>query len=183
MVIRWQDGQIEVKHRLLNRNLWAVRLAAWALSVMRAGGVALIPQEPYRPHPDALLPVRRIALWAYTGMSDPRWRWGRRAIRLYQDPRYPTPQKMGILNKQGWAAYYRNGELFIKRFDYLPGALYPDFGCNCELFTNAEMLEVETLSPMTLLQPDGVLEHTERWSLLKIGDQMDDEAILELVEQ
>lgn len=38
---------IEIVHRLVNRNLWTVRLAVWALSVMAPSGVALIPQEPY----------------------------------------------------------------------------------------------------------------------------------------
>jgi hypothetical protein len=181
MVIRWQDGQIEVKHRLLNRNLWAVRLAAWALSVMRAGGVALIPQEPYRPHPDALLPVRRIALWAYTDMSDPRLHWGKRLIRVRQDPHATAPLKIGVSNTLGWMAYRLGETVFVKQFDFDPEAEYPDGGCNTEVFTNAEMLELETLSPMTLLPPDGVLEHRERWSLHRIGKQAEDEALLQML--
>jgi hypothetical protein len=181
MVIRWQDGQIEVKHRLLNRNLWAVRLAVWALSVMHAGGVALIPQEPYRPHPDALLPVRRIALWAYTDMSDPRLHWGKRLIRVRQDPHATAPLKIGVSNTLGWMAYRLGETVFVKQFDFDPEAEYPDGGCNTEVFTNAEMLELETLSPMTLLPPDGVLEHRERWSLHRIGKQAEDEALLQML--
>ncbi|MEM2592895.1 MAG: hypothetical protein QXI60_09940, partial [Thermofilaceae archaeon] len=54
--IRWREGFIEVIHRLINHNLWTVELAAWALSVMAPGGRAIIPQEPFQPHPEALLP-------------------------------------------------------------------------------------------------------------------------------
>jgi hypothetical protein len=145
--IRWHEESVEVVHRLTNRNLWAVELAAWALSVMTPNGKAIIPQEPFQPHPIALMPVRPLVLWAYTDMSDPRWRWGQRFIQLHQDPTCHAPQKCGVLNRQGWMAYYLQGELFLKRFECQSGATYPDFGCNCELFTNADMLELETLSP------------------------------------
>lgn len=47
--------------------------------------------------------------------------------------------------------------------------MYPDGGCSAEIFTNAEMLELETLSPLTELPPEGVLEHTEWWSLHRVG--------------
>ncbi|MCS6922867.1 MAG: hypothetical protein NZM10_00660, partial [Fimbriimonadales bacterium] len=98
--IRPAGREIEVVHRLTNRNLWSVRLAAWALSVMQLGGVALIPQEPYQPHPDALLPVRALALWAYTDMSDPRLCWGKRLIRVRQDTTASQPLKIGVSNTQ-----------------------------------------------------------------------------------
>jgi hypothetical protein len=169
---------VQVRHRLVNRNLWEARLAAWALSVMRSGGVALIPQEPYRPHPDALLPVRRIALWAYTDMSDPRLRWGKRLIQVRQDPRADAPLKIGVSNTLGWMAYWLGETLFVKRYAYDPSAEYPDCGCNTEVFTNAEMLELETLSPLATLPPDGALEHTEWWSLHRVGAYVDDEGAL-----
>ncbi|MCS7065703.1 MAG: DUF4380 domain-containing protein, partial [Fimbriimonadales bacterium] len=179
MEIRWREGFVEIIHRLTNQNLWAIELAAWALSVMAPGGRAIIPQEPFRPHPEALLPVRPLALWAYTDMSDPRWRWGKRYIQLCQDPHIPTPQKCGMLNRQGWMTYLLRGELFLKRFECLPEATYPDFGCNCEVFTNAEMLELETLSPLTRLEPGATLQHIERWSLHKVGVLSEDEATIE----
>ncbi|MEN3001404.1 MAG: hypothetical protein ABDI19_06135 [Armatimonadota bacterium] len=177
--IRWHEGFIEVIHRLTNQNLWAVELAAWALSVMAPSGRAIIPQEPFRPHPEALLPVRPLALWAYTDMSDPRWRWGKRYLQLRQDPKMPTPQKCGVLNRQGWMAYLLRDELFLKRFDCLPEATYPDFGCNCEVFTNADMLELETLSPLMRLEPGATLVHVEWWSLHKMGELSEEEDALD----
>ena len=49
----------------------------------------------------------------------------------------------------------------------IPGATYPDFGCNVELFTNADMLEVESLAPLVTLDPGQETEHVERWFLFK----------------
>jgi hypothetical protein len=33
------------------------------------------------------------------------------------------------------------------------------------MFTNGEVLELETLGPLTRLEPGAAVEHTERWSL------------------
>ncbi len=182
VVITPLRDSVQVRHRLINRNLWEVRLAAWALSVMRPSGIAWIPQEPYRPHPEALLPVRRVALWAYTDMSDSRLRCGTRLIQVHQDPSATHPLKIGVSNSLGWMAYTLGATLFVKRYAFDPSADYPDFGCNTEVFTNAEMLELETLSPLMTLPPDGVLEHTEQWSLHRLDRPMTDEYLLEVVE-
>jgi hypothetical protein len=172
VVIAPHANSVQVRHRLVKRNLWAVQLAAWALSVMRPSGVALIPQEPYRPHPDALLPVRRIALWAYTDMSDPRLRWGKRLIQVHQDPTAAAPLKIGVSNTLGWMAYWLGETLFVKRYAYDPSAEYPDLGCNTEVFTNAEMLELETLSPLIpTAPPEFTIAPLRRFPPLREGNR------------
>ena len=113
-------------------------------------------------------------------MSDPRLRWGKRLIQVRQDPHAAAPLKIGVSNTLGWMAYWLGETLFVKRYAYDPSAEYPDLGCNTEVFTNAAMLELETLSPLITLPPDGALEHTERWSLHRVGAYVDDEdALLE----
>ncbi|NWG11982.1 MAG: hypothetical protein HXY20_00430 [Acidobacteria bacterium] len=166
------ENHVRLLHRLINRNLWEVELAPWTLTVMAQRGRAIFPQEPYRPHPDYLAPARPMVLWHYTDMRDPRWSWGTRYVQLRQDPGATTKQKVGILNSQGWAAYYLNGEVLLKRYGYDPGATYADFGCNTETFTDAEMIEVETLGPLKRLPPEGAAEHTEHWILerVKLGE-------------
>lgn len=155
-----------ILHRLTNHNPWDVELAPWALTVMACGGTALLPQEPYAPHPEALLPARPLVLWPYTDMTDARWTWGRRLIRLRQDPRAGRPQKCGIRNTAGWGAYCLGRDVFIKQAAFDAEAQYPDFGCNWETFTNSEMLELETLGPLCLLAANGgSVEHVEYWSL------------------
>jgi hypothetical protein len=156
-----------VVHQLRNDNLWPVELAAWALTVMARGGFAIIPQPPYLSHEDCLAPSRPIVQWPYTDMSDPRWRWGRQYITLRQDPKAPSPQKIGVANRENWAAYAVNGDLFIKLFAYVAGAAYPDFGCSVEVFTNSQMLELETLGPLTRLEPGQSLSYAEHWFLYR----------------
>jgi hypothetical protein len=160
-------AHVEVTHRLRNKNGWAVELATWALSMMAPGGTAIIPLPPRRPHPEALQPVNTLALWAYTDMADPRWTWGRRYILLRQDATATSPQKAGAWIPDGWAAYARHGHLFVKTFAPDPGATYPDLGCSTEVFTNAQMLELETLGPLVRLQPGAAVEHVEHWHLFR----------------
>lgn len=171
------NNHVTVLHRYVNRNLWDVRLAPWALSVMAKNGRAIYPQEPYRPHTEYLLPARPLTLWHYTDMQDPRWTWGTKYIQLRQDPAARTPQKIGFKNSPGWSAYVLKGDVFIKRFPWHDGAEYVDFGCNTETFTNEDMLEIESLGPLVTLEANGgVTEHTEHWYLFKaeIGEKESD---------
>jgi hypothetical protein len=159
---------VRVVHRLRNCLLWPVEVAPWALSVMAPGGVAILPLPPRGRHEEHLLPTGALVLWAYTDMSDPRWAWGHRYIRLRQDPTRATPQKIGVMAPaDNWLAYWRDGHLFLKTFSVFPGVRYPDFGACAEVFTNAEMLELETLGPLTALLPGATVEHTEDWWLFR----------------
>jgi hypothetical protein len=100
-------------------------------------------------------------------MSDPRWKFGKSFLTLRQDPKKKEPQKVGILNKQGWAAYARNGSLFLKRFAFEDGKTYPDYNCNNETFTNDVFLELETLGPMHHVDPGQTITYTENWWLFR----------------
>jgi hypothetical protein len=157
--------RLRILHRLRNHNLWAVELSAWALTAMAPGGTAVVPLPPRGPHPEHLLPNSVLAVWPYTDLSDPRLTWGRRHVLLRQDPNQPAPLKIGASVPDGWAAYARNDHLFVKTFQHLPGATYPDFGSSCETYADGEMLEVETLGPLTRLEPGGTVEHVENWFL------------------
>lgn len=159
-----KDARIEVRHRLINHNLFAVEAAPWALSVMQGPGRAILPQEP--PSKD-LLPARPMAMWGYTDMKDPRWTWGTKYIQLQSDPANKKAQKIGIRNSPGWMAFQGKTVLFMKRMPYDPEAAYPDFGCNTELYTNGDMLEMETIGPLTNIKPGASVEHVETWFLLK----------------
>ena len=95
---------------------------------MNIGGTAIVPQEQFVPHTDLLTPIRPMALWGYTNMNDPRWRWGQRYVTLQQRTDMKEPTKAGFGNKKGWVAYGVNGFLFIKISGYQDGASYPDYG-------------------------------------------------------
>jgi hypothetical protein len=156
-----------ITHRLRNTNLWEIRLAPWAITVMAQGGTAILPLPPRGSHDENLAPVNSMSLWAYTDLSDPRWIWGRQYIMLRQDPLIKVPQKIGASVPSGWAAYARRGHLFIKKFAHNPTAKYVDFGDTVELFANDWCLEVETLGPLAKLAPGQAIEHIEDWYLFR----------------
>ena len=174
-----EGAQVRVVHRLRNTNLWPVELAPWAISVMAAGGTAIIPLPPRGTHPEALLPVNTLTLWAYTDMSDRRWMWGRRYVLAHQEPQASTPQKAGWLVPDGWCAYARGGHLFVVRFEHVPGARYPDMGANVETWIDPEMLELETIGPPARLEPGASVQYVEHWSLFRDVRVPRDEADVE----
>ncbi len=71
------------------------------------------------------------------------------------------------MNKAGWAAYARQGTLFLKRVAFQEQAAYPDYGSSTEVFTETTFIEVETVGPLKTLAPGESAEHTERWWLFK----------------
>jgi hypothetical protein len=161
------EPKVKVNHTLINHNLWTIPLAVWCLTVMKAGGKVIVPHSARIGHDDQLTPNESFALWGYTKMDDPRWTWCEKYFFLKQDSSSKTCQKIGSLNTNGWAACYRKGDLFVKKFDYNPALTYPDFNCNFETYTDANILEIETLGPMVQLEPGKKTEHLEEWSLFK----------------
>jgi hypothetical protein len=159
------DASIE--HIITNVGNTTIELAPWALTIMRAGGTTIIPQEPYHSHDESLLPARPMVLWHFTDLTDSRWKFGKRLIQLSTDSTLEAPQKIGVLNKQGWAAYYQGQTLFVKEFEYLPDASYPDYGCNCETYTAGAFMELESLGVMQELGPHESATHVERWKLFR----------------
>ncbi len=157
--------RVTIGHRVTNRSTKSMDVAAWALTVMQGGGRVIIPTEPYRSHEDELLPTRAMAVWGYTNFADPRWTWGRRYIQLRTDASMKEPQKIGVSNRRGWAGYLRNGLLFVKRFDWVDGGRYADFGVNNETYTSESFVELETMGPQKTLARGDSATHEERWDL------------------
>lgn len=156
-------NRVTVKHEISNHNSAPITLAPWALSVMHPGGKAVIPLN--LGYEMQFLPTHALSLWGYTSMADPRWSWGERFIMLNQEPESSKPQKIGCLNRYGWAGYVIRGTLFVKYFGYKTGANYPDINCNFEAYTNNEMLELESLGPLTMLKPGQSVTHDEAWAV------------------
>jgi len=178
IILSPEINRVTVVHRLWNRGEWPVELAPWTLTVMEQGGKVIIPQPPYKSHDEELLPMRAMAIWGYTDMSDPRYLWGSRYIILSQDPNAKEPTKIGAGVKEGWAAYARKDHLFIKRFRYAEGERYPDLGSSVESFTNADMIELETLGPLKTIEPNSSVEHVEDWYLFKgVGPIRDEDSV------
>jgi len=179
------EPRVDVVHRITNLGPWPIELAPWALSVMAQRSRAIFPQEDSKPRGEDLLPTRRLALWPYADMSDPRYTWGRRYIQIRQDPTARSPQKIGLLNTKGWAACVLDGQAVVVRYPYRPEATYADLGVNTESYTDPNILEIETLGPLARIEPGAVAEHRESWLLARTdcgtSDAEIDAAILPLV--
>lgn len=175
---------VTVTHRITNRSLFPLEFAPWALTMMAQGGMAVTGFPPRGKHPINLEATNPLVMWAYTNLSDPRWKFTSKFLMLRQDPNNSDAQKLGMFNPDTWAAYLLNGEAFVKRIKADPAKTYTDFGCSFETFTNNEFLEIETLGPVTKVQPEQTVEHAEHWGLfrnVKPAELTDDELTRVLV--
>jgi len=174
---------VRVEHVVANQGGKTFNLAPWALTVFATGGTAIIPLPAFAPHPgdDAthaadFAPQMTLALWPYFRFSDIRFAFGDHSIRVKQDPNASGPTKIGAALPTGWVAYHLNETLFVKRFTFDPKAIYPDGGCNFETYTDADVLELETLAGLRNVQPGQSASHIETWSLHRDINLPGDEA-------
>jgi len=170
-----------VEHILTNNNIWPVTLSVWALSIVANGGRVVIPQEPFVSHDEELTPARPLILWKFTDMADPRWWWGTKYLSLRQDDALGHAQKLGVYNAQGWAAHLTDQQVFMIYIQPAPGgpSALPDMGSNFETFTKGPFQELETLGPLTTLEPGQSASHTEHWFLAVAESIADEDAALD----
>lgn len=145
--------------------------AAWSLSVMRPGGRAFVPLDAGPL--DAFDATRRLILWSYTKMADPRYRFGDRLVQVDTTRIEPAPagqtgrrddeSKIGVDSAQGWVGYLIDGTLYLKRFAHDRSGQYPDGGSTIEIYSSAEFLEAEALGPMTTVKPGEEIVFSEDW--------------------
>ena len=166
-----EGSHVRLVHSITNRSSAPTQLAPWTPTVMRPGGRGILPLPPRaamdKEHFQSVSP---LTLWSFTDFTDNRWRLGQNFLQLIQQekPSGRFPEQMsGLFNPAAWGAYVRSGSLFLKRTTIVPEAHYPDFGCNFELFTNSEFLELETLGPLVALQQGQSVHHTEDWWLFE----------------
>lgn len=156
------ENSVKITHSLINKNAWPVELSAWGITQGAPGGIEIIPQTKRET---GFLPNRAVALWPYTKMNDRRIYWGSDFVAIKHDSDAKTPLKLGTTNENGWAAYFNHNNLFIKMFDYISGAKYPDYGMNFETYCCSAFTEIESLSPSVSIKPDDSITHIENWIL------------------
>jgi hypothetical protein len=167
-----RGSDVVIVHRVRNLGEIPRELAVWALTVLAQGGIAVVPLPTPRLHPGEggltaadFAPNVHMSFWPYFRFDDPRVGLGHRYLRLRQDPNAAGPTKLGLAHREGWASYWNDGVLFVKRFAYDENATYPDGGCNFETYTDRDILELESLGPLVQLAPGGEISHRETWSL------------------
>ena len=166
--------------RLRNAGAEPYHLAPWVLTMFAQGGTGIHGFPPRGTHPEMLEPTNPLVMWAFTHLDDPRWRLSRKYLVLRQDPKNSNPAKAGHVQPPhlGRLPAERRTVREAVRGDCAPASAYPDFGCTFETFTNADILELETLGPLTTLAPGQSVSHTERWTAhrdVKLSTWTDDE--------
>jgi hypothetical protein len=166
-----EGTRVCIEHTITNQATEPTELAVWCPTMMRAGGCAILPLPPrIAMDPEHYQSVGVMALWSFTDLADPRWALGTEFIALHQQAKPEgrfAEQMSGIWNPAGWGAYHSDDTLFVKRAAPIRGARYPDFGCNFEIFTNSDFLELESLSPIVTLKPKESASHAETWALFR----------------
>lgn len=184
-----KGSRVEVRLKVTNVGNTPTELAPWAPTVMAPGGMEIIPLPPKRNHPGHpsnakspadYAPNQELILWPYFDFADTRWTFGSRYILLRQDVN-KGPTKIGLAHRMGWVAYLNSGVLFVKRFDYREGAVYPDLGTRYQTFSNEDMLEMETVGELVTLQPGRSAELVESWELFGNVPPVQSEADVERV--
>ncbi len=153
----------EVLHEITNQTVWPAELTAWALSVMAGGGIAIWPNAK---RDTGFLPNQALVTWPYTNLEDSRLNIYRDYMSLRQDGRIKDWFKAGTGNTEGWAAYLLGKTVFLKKYGHIGGADYSDMGSSFEIYTDSDIMELESLSPLVKLHPGETLKHSESWRLL-----------------
>ncbi len=166
-------ASVEVRHTLTNQGDKEQTLAPWAITQLRPGGVAILPQCTDNTGGNPTLPNRTITLWSYTDINSDYITWGNETV-LVRARMKVGKLKVGFPNPAGWMAYWINGSLFVKRASYIQGAEYFDRGSSSECYCDPRFLELETLAPITRLLPSGSIEHVEAWDLHEDIEWSDD---------
>jgi hypothetical protein len=156
------EARVVVDHTLHNRGATPVELAPWAITQLKPGGVAVLPQATAPADEHGLLPNHHLVLWPYTRLDSPHITWGDRYLAVEAKMR-DGAFKVGFPNPVGWLAYLVDDTLFVKQAAYQPGADYLDLGSSSECYCNPRFLELETLGPRVTLTPGEAVSHRETW--------------------
>ncbi len=160
------SGDIKLIHTAKNISRWTMEFAPWCITVFEQGGLEVIP---VCQKATGYLPTKTLMLWPYSNAKDSRFEMDNKYIYMTTLPKGDAENvnafKLGTNCENGFVMYFNHNNLFVKKFDYIDGANYPDNGCNFESYTNFRIMELESLGPMVSLKPGESVEHIEDWNL------------------
>jgi len=149
-----------VEHTLTNHARTAAKIAPWAISQLRPGGrITLALETPG----EGLLANRGVVWWPYTDPADPRLTATTDAVVI--DAAGDPPLKVGVAGTAGHARYELDGAGFDVEISVDPLASYADLGAAVQAYVCERFCEVETLGPLTIVQPGASITHREDWTV------------------
>lgn len=169
-------GGLRVDHAIENQGHAILEIAPWSITQFPLGGLALLPLGG-TASPGNLQGSSRLVTWPYTSLTDTRlgWRDAGVAVAAAQGPSL----KIGSGPSPGRLGYLREGWLFMKEIpDAQPGE-YADHGAVGQVFTGESFCELESLGPITVLEPGQSAWHREHWSVAPCESEDEAWSILE----
>jgi hypothetical protein len=155
-----ENAPIIIDHKLTNHGSQPIECSPWAITQLKTGGVAILPLSQEQT---GFLPNRSLVFWPYSDITNTQISWGNRY--LFVRAQMQSPFKVGFRNPRGWLAYWIDRTLFVKRAKFDSKAEYYDFGSSSECYCNDRFLELETLAPISKINPGQSTTHTEIWEL------------------
>lgn len=155
-----------IDHFIKNTGDKPTRCAPWAITQLKPGGEAILPQQIQPARPDMVLPDRSIVFWVYTDIHDTRLELSNAFISVRAMP-VDKPLKIGIANVQQWIAYYLDNLLFVKYASNYKSYPLIDMGATSQCYCNSQFIELETLGPLTVLQHEEEICHREIWRVVQ----------------
>ena len=178
-----EDPIVIVDHRLTNKGDDIIACAPWAITQLKVGGTAILPQNTAINDLNGLQPNRSVGLWPYTDVASSNIVWGNRYI-LINSTISEGALKVGFPNFRGWLAYYLEGYLFVKKAGHEVDGDYYDLGSSSQCYCNDRFIELETLGQKSMLVPGESIRHREVWELYQdVHFRQDEDGIDELVER
>ena len=161
ITIDLENNKVHLSHCITWHGGEPITFAPWAITQLRLGGMAILPLSKS----NGLQPDRNFVLWPYSEIKDNR-------LELHDDLILVHARKTGKALKVGsfisksWIAYTLGNAIFIKRFTQDRHGNFPDMGCNVEIHSDDNCIELETLGSLTLLENGASMTHKETWEIL-----------------
>jgi len=156
-------------YRVVNWAEHPQRLAAWAITMMKPLGRAFLPVLTDDFDEGGFQGQRNIVLWPYSRNDDPRYVVHDHALEVRStalvDVAVDGPFKVGTSMRRGWVAHHRDGLLLVKYAGHDESREYADLGASGQVYSHGEFTELETLGPLTDLDPGDAAEHHEDWAV------------------
>ncbi len=153
--------EVIVAHSVQNCADSPLHCGLWSISAMRGGGTM---RAPFAGSGGDMTPRRFLSLWDTTSLADARLQFTQDTVAVRHLP-VDEYFKLGLLCREGAAAYVTGGRVFTKRFDGGSNTPYPDNNVNFEVYACRHMMEIESLAPLSAIAPGETAEHIEHWRL------------------
>ena len=155
------DTSVKVTNFVKNTGGEVRRCSVWGVTAMKTGGTEYIDLSV---RDRGYQPCHNITKWYYTNLDDERVTYKPDGIELKVLP-IDVKFKIGVGHPDAPVRYELGDTVFIKADEMDKSREYPDGNVSYETYLSGEMVELETLAPLTDIHPGETAEHTEIWML------------------